>query len=155
MQVREVMTSAPGTCREGDSAADAARIMLERDCGSVPIVDRVGSVIGIVTDRDICLAAYAQNKPPTDLRLGEIMTRHVCTCEEEDDVFDAEREMRAKQIRRLPVVHGDGRISGIVSLGDLAQNVAKNGSETRPEGRELLDTLAAVSEPRDEIRIGL
>ena len=150
MQVKNVMTHAPGTCGAGDSANEAARIMWERDCGSVPVVDRAGRVVGIVTDRDICIAAYFQGRALSAIPLASIMSTEVCTCAEDADVTEAERMMRVHKVRRLPVTNGAGAISGIVSLGDVAQTVSKNGAaqQTRGEGRELLETLAGVSEPR-------
>jgi CBS domain-containing protein len=150
MQVKNVMTHAPGTCGIGDSANDAARIMWERDCGSVPVIDR-GRIVGMVTDRDICMAAYFQGRTLSAIALSEIMSREVCTCTEDADVTEAERVMRVNKVRRLPVTNTAGAISGIVSLGDVAQSVSKNGAaqQTRGEGRELLETLAGVSEPRN------
>jgi len=151
MQVKNVMTHAPGTCGTGDSANEAARIMWERDCGSVPVIDRSGRVVGIVTDRDICMAAYFQGSPLSAIPLTDIMSREVCTCAEDADVAEAERMMRIHKVRRLPVTNGAGAISGIVSLGDVAQTVSRNGAaqQTRGESRELLETLAGVSEPRN------
>ena len=151
MQVKNVMTHAPGTCRVGDSANEAARIMWDRDCGSVPVTDRDGRVVGMVTDRDICIAAYFQGRPLSAIPLTDIMSREVCTCAEDADVTDAERMMRMHKVRRLPVTNGAGAISGIVSLGDMAQSVSRNGAaqQSRGESRELLETLAEVSEPRN------
>jgi CBS domain-containing protein len=150
MQVKNVMTHAPGTCRVGDSANDAARIMWDRDCGSVPVTDRDGRVVGMVTDRDICMAAYFQGKPLSSIPLADIMSREVCTCKEDADVTEAERIMRIHKVRRLPVTNSAGAISGIVSIGDVAQIVSRNGAvqQSRGESRELLETLAEVSEPR-------
>lgn len=150
MQVKNVMTHAPGTCGIGDSANEAARIMWERDCGSVPVIDRAGHVVGIVTDRDICMAAYFQGRPLSAMPLTDIMSREVCTCAEEADVTEAERMMRLHKVRRLPVTDRAGAISGIVSIGDVAQIVSRNGAaqQSRGESRELLETLAGVSEPR-------
>jgi len=152
MQVKDVMTPAPGTCGTGDSANDAARIMWDRDCGSVPVIDRGGRVVGIVTDRDICMAAYFQGKPLSAIPLASIMSGDVCTCTEDADVAEAERMMRLHKVRRLPVTNRAGNLAGIVSLGDVAQSVSKNGAaqQTRGESRELLDTLAEVTEPRHQ-----
>ena len=152
MQVKDVMTPAPGTCGIGDSANDAARIMWDRDCGSVPVIDRAGRVAGIVTDRDICMAAYFQGKPLSAIPLTSIMSSDVRTCTEDADVTEAERMMRLHKVRRLPVTNRAGALAGIVSLGDVAQSVSKNGAaqQTKGESRELLETLAEVSEPRHQ-----
>ena len=154
MQVKDVMTTSPGTCSVGDMANEAARIMWDRDCGSVPVIDAAGHVVGIVTDRDICIAAYFQGRPLSAIPLNSIMTREVCTCTEREDLTEAERLMRARRVRRLPVTNDKGSISGIVSLSDLSQRVTKTGGlqQSRGDGRELLETLAVVSEPRNHAR---
>jgi len=155
MQVKDVMTTSPGTCSVGDMANEAARIMWDRDCGSVPVIDAAGHVIGIVTDRDICMAAYFQGRPLSAIPLDSIMTREVCTCSEQEDLTEAERLMRAWRVRRLPVTNDKGSISGIVSLSDVTQRVTSTGGlqQTRGESRELLETLAVVSEPRNHAQV--
>lgn len=153
MQVKDVMTSQPGTCGVDESANEAARIMWERDCGAVPVIDSSGCVAGIVTDRDICMAAYFQGRPLSAIPLREIMAHQVCTCEEGADVIDVERTMRVHRVRRLPVVDDEGALAGIVSLSDLAQNVVETGAlrQTRGDSREFIETVAAVTKPRHEV----
>ncbi|HXT68126.1 MAG TPA: CBS domain-containing protein [Vicinamibacterales bacterium] len=155
MQVKDVMTHSPGTCGVRDSANDAARIMWERDCGAVPVIDQSGCVVGIVTDRDICMAAYFHGTPLSSIPLTAIMSREVCTCEEQQDVTEAERLMRVRRVRRLPVTANGGSLAGIVSLSDLAQTVSDVGGLERARGdsRELLETLTVVSEPRHRSRV--
>ena len=150
MKVQEVMTRSPGTCRIGDSANDAARIMWERDCGSVPVIDRAGHIVGIVTDRDICMAAYIQGRGLAAIPLTSIMSREVCTCSEHEDVTEAERLMRARRVRRLPVTNKEGALAGMVSISDFVQTVANHGGlqQARGDTRELLETFTVVSEPR-------
>jgi len=75
--------------------------MWETDCGAVPITDESGHVAGTVTDRDICMAAYFQGIPLSEIRVADIMTRRPCTCTEDDNLIDAEQMMRDHQIRRL------------------------------------------------------
>ena len=72
MQVKDVMTTSPGTCSVSDMANEAARIMWDRDCGSVPVIDAAGHVVGIVTDRDICMAAYFQGRPLSAIPLANV-----------------------------------------------------------------------------------
>lgn len=155
MQVKDVMTTFPGTCGIGDMANEAARIMWDRDCGSVPVIDAAGHVVGIVTDRDICMAAYFQGRPLSAIPLTSIMTREVCTCAEQEELTEAERLMRARRVRRLPVTNNNGSISGIVSLSDVTQRVTKAGGlqQARGESRELLETLAVISEPRNQPQV--
>ena len=131
MRIKEVMTESPQSCRVGDSANEAARIMWERDCGVVPIVDHAGKVAGIVTDRDICMAAYFQGLPLSQMA-------------------DAERLMQERQIHRVPVVDDVGRLVGMLSLSDVARGVKRSGAlaQKNGEAQELLQTVARISEPR-------
>ena len=150
MRVKEVMTTSPRACAIGSSANEAAQIMWEQDCGSVPVVDNAGCPVGIVTDRDICMAAYFRGAPLSAIPIAEVMSHDVCTCGPETDVNEAEERMRSWRVRRLPVVNNHGSLVGMLSLGDLAQGVSRNGGlrQANGEGRELLETVAVVSEPR-------
>jgi CBS domain-containing protein len=150
MRIKEVMTESPQTCRVGDSANDAARIMWECDCGVVPIVDHAGRVAGIVTDRDICMAAYFQGRPLSQIAVGSIMSPDVSTCSREADLTDAERLMQERQIHRVPVVDDGGHLVGMLSLSDVARGVKRSGAlaQKNGEAQELLQTVTRISEPR-------
>jgi CBS domain-containing protein len=154
MRVQELMTNTPSTCDLSAMASDAVRVMSECDCGSVPVVDRNGRAVGIVTDRDICLAAYRRNQPLKSIPVAEVMSSELCTVQAEADVTEAEHLMQARQIRRLPVVGPDGRLIGILSLSDVAQGVMHK-QDSRQDGgdsRELLSTVDRVSTPRGHLR---
>ncbi len=150
MRIQEVMTESPQACRLGDSANEAARIMWERDCGVVPIVDHEGRVAGIVTDRDICMAAYFQGAPLKHIPVTSIMSPDVTTCSRDADLCDAERLMQERQIHRVPVVDDRGCLVGMLSLSDVARGVKRTGglSQRTGEAQELLQTVARISEPR-------
>jgi CBS domain-containing protein len=149
MQVKDLMTSSPSVCTLDDTTNEAARIMWERDCGAVPVVDRHGHVAGMITDRDICMAAYFQGEPLSQIRVTDVMSRELRVCRAEDDVAAAERVMRENQVRRLPVVKDGTMLVGILSLSDLAQGVPRdNGSRQPANAQELLQVVSAVSSPR-------
>jgi CBS domain-containing protein len=150
MNIREVMTERPECCGVNDTANDAVRVMWERDCGAVPVIDSMGRVSGIVTDRDLCMAAYFQGVPLSQIRLADVMTPQPATCTVDLDLASAERLMSERQIRRLPVVDASGALCGIVSLADVAMAVKRNGdaSGRSPESSGLFQTVTAVSEPR-------
>lgn len=156
MNVKELMTDSPSACGINDSANDAVRIMWECDCGSVPVLDSEGHAIGIVTDRDICMAAYFTGRPLSAIPVTEIMSRDLCTVREDTDVSEAERLMQQRQVRRLPVVANGGCLVGILSLGDVALGVSGNGGarQSSREGQELLRTVTKVSEPRATVAQG-
>lgn len=101
------------------NVTDVARLMRDHDIGDV-IVTRLGSIFGIVTDRDIAIRVTAEGKDPDKTSVGDICTKKVVTLSPDDDVDEALRLMKAKAVRRLPVVEADNAV-GVVSLGDLAK----------------------------------
>lgn len=125
--VRSFMTEGIRSCAPDDWLAGAAQIMWDTDCGAVPVVDDQQRLCGIITDRDICMAAYTKGAPLTAVRVGEVMTRHVHTCRLDDTLARAATLMAEGQVRRLPVLDADGRPVGIVSLADIACNAGVLG----------------------------
>jgi CBS-domain-containing membrane protein len=121
MLVEEVMSRQAKCCRASDSLAAAARLMWEHDIGAVPVLGSDGKLAGIITDRDICMAAYIANDPLTAMHVAEHMSHRVSTVEPAATVEAAEALMAEKQVRRLPVVGFAGEIVGMVTMGDLAR----------------------------------
>ncbi|HEX5217821.1 MAG TPA: CBS domain-containing protein [Vicinamibacterales bacterium] len=146
MHIKDVMSHPPVTCPSSSTLDHAARLMWEFDCGVVPVVDDEGRLTGIVTDRDICMAAYTQGQSLSAIPITTAMARHVVASRVGDPIEQVEQLMRDNQIRRLPVVDHDGRPVGIVSMNDLARLAAR----ARKSGvdRELVQTMAAVCQPR-------
>ena len=124
MQVQEIMTTAVECCTPNDTAQRAAEIMREADTGVVPVLagENEPKVIGIVTDRDLCMAVIASARDARQVRVQECMTGKIVTVRPQDEVDRAADLMAEKQVRRLPVVNEGGAILGIVSLADLAQS---------------------------------
>jgi predicted transcriptional regulator len=151
MLVRNLMTQNPRSCHTNDHLAAVAGVMWETDCGAVPIVDDHGRIAGIVTDRDVCMAAYTQGQPLWCIGVGVAMARDVITCRADDDVDAAEQAMRHARIRRLPVVDEDRRLVGMLSLNDLAREAVNNGHTGAPRTSDVTRTLAAICEPRFQI----
>jgi CBS domain-containing protein len=118
MKVSEIMTAQVVTATPRTTIAQVARTMAEIESGVVPVTDE-GRVVGLITDRDIVLRVVAEGLP-LDTPLSEVMSAEVETCQEEDNVADAAAKMGARQIRRLVVLNEQGRLAGIVSLGDVA-----------------------------------
>lgn len=151
MKVNEWMTKDVVACRPEDGLDRAAQIMWDRDCGIVPVVDPGGRVVGMVTDRDACMAAYTKGLPLDRIRVGEVMSKQVYSCHAEDELPLAEATMQHHRVRRMPVVDGEGRLKGIVSLNDLA----RGGALERARGsdglsKEVAATLAAICQPWSE-----
>ena len=129
--VRDVMTPNPKLCPATATVTEAAQFMRDSDVGDV-LVERDGTVCGIVTDRDIVVRAIAEGQDPTQAKLGDICSRDLTTLTPDATVDEAIRQMREKALRRLPIMEND-RPVGIVSLGDLAQE------------RDVDETLADIS----------
>jgi CBS domain-containing protein len=156
MNVSEIMTRQVAICREHDSLDDVVRRMSEADCGCVPVVGANGmrEVVGIVTDRDVCMAAYRIGKPIAELRVRDAMTSPVRTCSADASASEAEYVMREARVRRLPVVDENGALVGIVSLADLAREAEHERRLSRPpiSRIEIGATLAAICTPRSGAR---
>jgi len=146
MQVSEIMTTEVFTCRPENTLRDAAKIMREIDCGAVPVVDGRSELIGILTDRDICLCASERDEPLTALQVSEAVTWKPVTCQPHEDLDCAEEKLGTHQIRRLPVIDPNGLLIGIVSFGDIARARANGHPSTEAETK-VAATITAISQP--------
>lgn len=122
MKVKEIMTENPTCANLNTSLHDVAQIMVEQDCGSVPVTESEETriPIGVITDRDITIRTVAHNKNPLHMIAGEVMTENVITTTPEETVEECVNKMENNQIRRVPVVDDDGNICGIVAQADIA-----------------------------------
>ncbi|MDJ0851385.1 MAG: CBS domain-containing protein [Myxococcota bacterium] len=151
VRVGDLMQADVRTCTSEDALSEPARIMWERDCGCVPVEasDGSGRVVGMITDRDIGMAAYTSGGRLAEIRVGDAMATRVHSCRVEDPVSEAMRIMRTAQVRRLPVVDGDGHLRGVLSLADLTEGAA---GRRAPAGRvselHVAQTLEAISRSR-------
>jgi CBS domain-containing protein len=150
MIIRDIMTTGVKTCQAEDSLLVAAKIMWDGDCGCVPVVDDETRVVGIITDRDVCMAALTQGVSLSSGRVASAMARDVeCIYSDESPAL-AEAAMQRRQVRRLPVLDRAGRLVGIVSLADIAfamESAVTFGADGMT-WTALARTLAAVSRPR-------
>ncbi len=151
MDVQKIMTTNVSCVRSGDTLSTAARVMWDCDCGSVPVVDPASDeVVGIVTDRDICIATWSHDQQPSSISVSEAMSSDVVTCLATDSIASVESLMRSKQVRRVPVVDRHRRLVGIVSLGDIAIAAHRDaGIDTAPS-RDVAAVLARVSARRSD-----
>jgi CBS domain-containing protein len=119
MNVERIMITDVKSCRPQSTLEQAGRIMADMGCGALPVVDPGGRVIGILTDRDVCMVLAIRNRRPSEIQVQQAMTEEVYTCCPEDDVRAALTVMRARQVRRLPVVDDQKRLLGILSFDDV------------------------------------
>lgn len=145
MNATDVMTRDVATCREDQTAADAARVMWDRDCGVVPVVDRDGKLRGIVTDRDLLMAAQIQGKDPAHLPLSSFVRGPVATCRDDADLPAVLDTMADRQIRRVPIVDRHDRLVGIVSINDVALRALGNERHMN----RLATAMAAICRHRE------
>jgi CBS domain-containing protein len=148
MKVQDIMTANVESCGPESDLAAAAMIMWKRDCGSVPVVDGERKVVGMITDRDICMAVSTRNKLATDIKVGEVISGRVYACAPDDRVKDALETMQSAQLRRLPVVDDDGVLHGILSINDVVLHSKKGQSKKHVSFREAMETLKILSEHR-------
>ena len=142
MKVEKLMKTDVGACHPDDLSVVAAKIMWERDCGTVPVVDERAQVLGMITDRDLCIASYLEGKPLHNISVEQAMSRELWSCRPGDDISDAENVMREHQVRRLPVTDEEGRLRGILSLSDIALEAATE-SKTKANKTEVSYTDVA------------
>jgi CBS domain-containing protein len=119
MKVKDVMTQSAVCCTSDTNAGAAVEILWNRNCGMLPVVGADGTLQGIVTDRDICIALGTRNRLPGDLTVGEMATKTVVTCNPDDEIHEALNTMAEKRVRRLPVIDRQGVPQGILSMDDI------------------------------------
>lgn len=125
---RDVMTKDPAACEPGDSIEKVAGIMKQEDVGSVPVVESSSSrrLTGIITDRDIVVKVVAGGRGPDAATVRDAMTPNPASCREDDDVDQALKLMKERQVRRMPIVDAEGRLAGIIAQADVATRVNKD-----------------------------
>lgn len=118
--VTSVMTANPGCCTASTPLRDVAQMMIDNDCGMIPVVDAGNKPIGAVTDRDIAIRIVAQGKDPGASTAGDAMTSPIRTIDTATSLYDATCAMEAEKIRRVIVVDEAGKLAGVAALADLA-----------------------------------
>src|SRR5271167_288480 len=140
------MTRDVRACTIHESLNASARIMWEHDCGCVPVVDGHGKLAGIVTDRDICMAAYTQGLPLEAIPVERVMSAQVVSCSRGDDLETAHRLMRTHEIHRILVADSRGRLAGILSLSDIVNHW--HGDRAAEQAVEIAATFSAIRRRR-------
>jgi CBS domain-containing protein len=142
--VAAVMTPEPHSVQPHQTLNDAAQLMWERDCGWLPVTEHGGHVVGVLTDRDVCMAAYTRGRSLDELAVAGTMCTDLQSCRADDGVDVAESKMRIYRVRRLPVVDDQGVLVGVLSITDLVRKGAIAAEDA-------IATLAAIAEPRSAI----
>lgn len=145
MKVKDLMTRQVVACAPETNLAAAAALMLEADCGVLPVIQD-GKISGMITDRDIAIALGTRNRLASDVRVKEVAAKSLETFSPEEDISQALDQMRRSKVRRAPVIDETGKLRGILSLNDLI--LAVDGRRSDVPQDELIATMKAVSEHR-------
>lgn len=137
MKAIDVMTPHVRSIEPTRPIADAAKLMAEYDVGVLPVIDS-GELVGIVTDRDLALRGFAPGRHAGSPVL-QIMSPHVETCREDDELDDVLQSMSDQQVRRMPVCSASGEVVGMISIGDLARR--------DPDKDEVAEALNDICRP--------
>ena len=150
MKVKDVMMRTPAFCTTESNAGEAVEIMWNRNCGLLPIVDPEKKVIGVVTDRDLCIALGTRNARPGELAVKGIATGKVYACLPEEEIHSALSTMAREKVRRLVVLNADGNLEGILSMDDIVRHATDRATGKFPElsYADVVATLQHVFELR-------
>lgn len=128
MLVKEIMTENPACCTADTSLQEVAKMMVDNDCGCIPVVEDTAhnKPIGTITDRDICCRSVAEGKNPLEMSASDVMTKNVITVTPDTSVEDCCNTMEDNQIRRVVVIDDNGSCCGMVAQADIANNASDN-----------------------------
>ena len=149
MLIKDLMRTNVETCRPDSPLEAVALMMWNHDCGAIPVVDEDRKPIGMITDRDIAMGCSLNHKALWELRAGDILNhRSLYSCDSEQELDSLLDIMKEHQVRRIPVTDKQGKLAGIVSLGD-AINVAKKTTRSNNSlsYNKVMDVLKSVSNP--------
>ena len=141
MKISDLMTPDPVTCLPSTNLAQAAALMLQGDCGILPVVEN-GKLRGVVTDRDLFIALGTRDRQPSTVTIADVMHGPLFSCRPDDNVEAVLHTMKAHAIRRVPVEGFGGTVLGIVSMNDIVRAVGK--PKKAVSGAEVIDTLQSI-----------
>jgi len=145
MRVKDIMKTPAHTCYPDTDLGTVAAQMWEHDCGFIPVVGASGTLIGLVTDRDICIAAATRRLAPGHISAAQAMSDAVHACFPDDEVGVALAAMKQFKVRRLPVIDSTGAVRGVISLGDM---VRAAGTRRDLPAKDVIAAMADICEPR-------
>jgi CBS domain-containing protein len=150
MNVQEIMTSVVEVCDPTTNLATAAKMMWDADCGILPVVNGERQVLGMITDRDICMACATKNRAPSELNVRDALSGKTFTCKVSNDVHTVIDVMKREQVRRLPVVNDKGVLQGVISMNDfiLLAGEPKAGKTPAISCEDVAGALKAISAHR-------
>lgn len=148
MKITNIMSREPVTCSPATNLAAAAKLMLDADCGILPVVNDEAKLVGVVTDRDMYIALATRNQLASHITVGDVARTQVFTCGPDDDVEAALETMRRHHVRRLPVEGFAGTVVGVVSMNDI---VLAAGSSKPIDSEAVIETFQAICAHRHPV----
>jgi len=150
MKVRDAMMGSPVSCTSGTNLGAAVEMLWERNCGILPIVDTDSKVVGVITDRDLCVALGTRNRLAGQVTVGEVASGEVHSCRAADDIHTALQTMADHRVRRLPVVNDEGVLEGILSMDNVVLHAesASSGRGADLSNDDVVKTLRQIYAPR-------
>jgi CBS domain-containing protein len=146
LKITELLEKNVYTARPEDFLNETAETMFRKDVGALPVVDEHDKLLGMITDRDICMCALIEGRKLAELPVSLAMSAPVFACAIDDDVADVHAAMQTHQVHRVPVVDTDDKLVGIIGWSDLVR--ATNAKKRGMTSTDLLRTLTLLSEPR-------
>lgn len=150
MKVKDAMVRSPVSCGPESNLGVAAELLWKQNCGILPVVNAERKVVGVMTDRDMCIALGTRNLLPGQIFVKEVMTGKVHSCQVEDDMHSALATMAKERVRRLPVVDGKGVLQGILSMDDVVLHTegASQFNATGLTQKDIVETLKRIYRPQ-------
>ncbi len=142
MRVKDIMTTHVACCNPATNLAAAVEMLWSHDCGALPVLDDVGRVIGIVTDRDLCIALGTRDRRPSELTVEDVMQPALIRCDPEAEIRSALDNMGAEKIRRLLVVDATQTLKGILCMNDIILHSKRSGNGVSYE--QVMETSKAI-----------
>ena len=133
MKVRDIMVKAPVFCHPDTNLAVVTEKMWVHDCGMLPVVDDELGVVGVITDRDICISLGTRNQKASDIRVRDVTSGNLYACVPDDEIHSALGIMEKGRVRRLPVVNREVKLMGVLSMGDNTLHAQKTEGKKIPD----------------------
>lgn len=149
MKVQDVMMGTPASCSPETNLGAATEILWTRNCGILPLIDAQRKLVGVVTDRDVCVALGTRNRLPGDVTVAEVASGKIYSCQAQDDIRAALETMARQKVRRLPVLDGSGALVGILSMDNVVLHAESGSGGRAPElgYSDVVNTLRQIYGP--------
>jgi CBS domain-containing protein len=144
MKVKDVMNPDAKAIWITESLADAAKLMWENDCGILPVIKDGRKVVGMITDRDICMGTAMKDVNPSSISVEQVISGKVYTATPDEDVEQALEMMKAHKVRRLPVLNAEGELAGILSMNDIVLQANGSNGKAQIKYADVVETYQAI-----------